>query len=399
MKTVLPALGFVALLTSLAGPGWSQTTTLPAASAPAPPPAASSPTTAPADRVLATVDGRKITESEVNEVFNHYIKERMQGRALDESHLAQMRVAYQPQIRDMLIEAALLDAEIEKHKLQVTEADLLQELTRGLDGYLVRRGMTREEFSAELREQHGVGLDEFLKQRAAEPMYRQTVLQTRLLEKLFPERVRVSDDEIQAHYEKNKSSYDRPEMVKASHILISTDGAVTNEDRAAARKKAEEALAEVRKPDADFAQVARERSACPSKERGGDMGFFPRHGAMVEPFAEAAFKMKVGEISDVVETPFGYHIIKVTGRKDAESIPLEKVRDLILEEVRRQKLDAVRKEHLAELRAKAKIVVVGQETPATQPAAAGPTTRPAEVPPAPTTQPVEASPRPAAPPA
>jgi len=378
MKTVLPASGFVALLTFLAGPSWSQTTTQPAASAPAQPAAA---TTAPADRILATVNGRKITESEVNEVFNQYIKERMQGRALDESHLAQMRVAYQPQIRDMLVEAALLDAEIEKHHLQVTEAELHKELTRGMDGFLVRRGLTREEFSAEIQEQHGVGLDEFLKKRAAEPMYRQTVLQTRLLEKLFPERVQVSDDEIREHFEKNKSSYDRPEMVKASHILISTDGAVTNEDRAAARQKAEEALAEARKPDADFAKVAMAHSACPSKERGGDMGYFPRHGAMVEPFAEAAFKMKVGEISDVVETPFGYHIIKLTDRKAAESIPLEKVKDLIFEEIRRQKLDTVRKEYLAELRAKAEIVVVGQETPTTRPSAAEATTRPVNSPP------------------
>lgn len=387
MKTVSQAFGFLALLTLLADPAMPQTTTKPTEGDLPKPPAASQPTTAAADRVLATVNDIEITEADVNEIFNNYVKDRMQGRLIEETQLGQMRAAYQPQIRDMLIEAALLDAEVKEQALKVTDDDLLKELSRGMDGFLIRRGMTREEFSEEIKEQHGVGLEAYMQKRVADPMYRQTVLQTRLLERLFADRVKVSEDEIKENYAKNTASYDRPETVKASHILISTDGAVTDEDRAAARKKAEDALAEVRKPDADFGKVALAHSACPSKEKGGDLGFFPRHGAMVEPFAEAAFKMKVGEISDVVETPFGYHIIKLTGRKPAETIPIDKVKDVITEEIRRQKIDVVRKEHVAELRAKAKIAIVGQETPATKPAVPPPSTRPADKPPQPTTQP------------
>ena len=120
-----------------------------------------------------------------------------------------------------------------------------------------------------------------------------------------------------------------PEQVRASHILISTKpidpNADPNQAKAQAKDKAEELLKKV-KDGADFAALAKENSDCPSNAQGGDLGLFPR-GQMVKPFEDAAFALKVGEISDLVETQFGYHIIKVTEHQDPNQITFREGQD------------------------------------------------------------------------
>lgn len=104
------------------------------------------------------------------------------------------------------------------------------------------------------------------------------------------------------------------EQVQASHILLMYKGSA----RSTATRSKEEAEAKIKElknelaGGADFAALAKQHSDCPSGERGGDLGAFGR-GQMVRPFEEAAFQMQVGEVSDVVETDFGYHLIKRTG--------------------------------------------------------------------------------------
>lgn len=124
-------------------------------------------------------------------------------------------------------------------------------------------------------------------------------------------------------YESNKSKYNQEEQVDARHILVAFEGArrasgdAAKRKKADALKKAEELLGKVRAEGADFVAIAKEHTDEPSgKNSGGSLGFFTKD-AMAEAFSAAAFKLKVGEISDVVETPFGYHIIKAEGRKEA----------------------------------------------------------------------------------
>jgi peptidyl-prolyl cis-trans isomerase D len=132
----------------------------------------------------------------------------------------------------------------------------------------------------------------------------------------------VAEADVRAYYEQNKSRYGTDEQRRASHILISAEGS----DKAAARRKAEELLAQVRAKPADFERLAREHSKDPgSAAQGGDLGFFGK-GMMVKPFEDAAMRLKPGEISDVVETEFGFHVIKVTEIKPAEVKPFEQVR-------------------------------------------------------------------------
>jgi peptidyl-prolyl cis-trans isomerase D len=132
----------------------------------------------------------------------------------------------------------------------------------------------------------------------------------------------VPEAEVKAYYEQNKARYGTDEQRRASHILITAEGS----DKAAARKKAEQLLAQVKAKPADFEKLARDNSKDPgSAAQGGDLGFFGK-GMMVKPFEEAVFKLKPGEISDIVESDFGFHIIKLTEVKPAEVKPFEQVR-------------------------------------------------------------------------
>ena len=127
--------------------------------------------------------------------------------------------------------------------------------------------------------------------------------------------IEVSADEVKQFYEQNLKQYAQGEERQASHILIAVDSKSSAEEKQAARAKAEELLKQVKQNPASFADVAKKYSQDPgSAAKGGDLGFFPR-GAMVKPFEDAVFQMKVGEIAGPVESQFGYHIIRLTAVK------------------------------------------------------------------------------------
>jgi peptidyl-prolyl cis-trans isomerase C len=173
--------------------------------------------------------------------------------------------------------------------------------------------------------------------------------------------VEVNDAEAKAFYEENKEDFNTPEQVKASHILVKVDATAAPEQKAAAKAKAEGLLKQV-KAGGDFATLAKENSDCPSKERGGDLGFFDR-GTMVKEFADAAFAMKVGQVSDVVETQFGYHIIKVTDRKDGGLTSFEKAKPEIIKSLSDKKKGELFKQLIEKIKAEAKITYPAGKEP------------------------------------
>lgn len=149
-------------------------------------------------------------------------------------------------------------------------------------------------------------------------------------------RVEITDADIKAYYEQNQARYRSDEQRRASHILINSGREAAAADKAAARAKAEKLLEQLRKNPNDFAKLAKENSQDPgSAERGGDLDFFGK-GMMVKPFEEAAYALKEGEISNVVQSDFGFHIIRVTAIKPATVRPLAEVRANIADELRRQ---------------------------------------------------------------
>ncbi len=145
--------------------------------------------------------------------------------------------------------------------------------------------------------------------------------------KRFEGGIEITEKEIQSFYEYNADEYTQPKQVKARHILFKFDQGDSDEVKDDAKKRALSVLEKARKGE-DFAGLAKEYSEGPSKSQGGDLGYFGV-GQMETPFEEAAFALKKGEISDLVQTRFGYHIILVEDIKEAGSTPLEKVREEI----------------------------------------------------------------------
>lgn len=148
--------------------------------------------------------------------------------------------------------------------------------------------------------------------------------------------VAVPDEDLRRYYTENAPRYTSAEERRARHILIEAEKAAAPDVRQKARAQAEAVLAEVRKNPAAFADLARKHSQDPgSAGKGGDLDFFGR-GAMTKPFEDAAFAMKAGEISNVVESDYGYHIIKLEAVRGGEKQAFEAVRAGIEDEVRRQ---------------------------------------------------------------
>ncbi len=146
----------------------------------------------------------------------------------------------------------------------------------------------------------------------------------------------VPDSELKRFYDENASRYTAAEERRASHILIKADKDMAAADRAAAKAKAEALLAQLRAKPAAFAELAAKNSDDPgSAAQGGDLDFFGR-GAMVKPFEDAAFAMQVGETSNLVESDFGYHIIRLTDKRGGQKKSFDAVRAEILAEVQKQ---------------------------------------------------------------
>lgn len=197
-------------------------------------------------------------------------------------------------------------------------SDLINEQLIGQAAKKAKITVTSAEVDAEmekLREQIGPSFESVLAQ------YGMTVDDLRknmelnlLVFKVSTKDITVSEDALMTFFEEHKSDYDQPEMVKASHILVET------EEKA---KEIQKKLAE----GADFAELARNESTDPmSAAEGGDLGFFAR-GRMVPEFEKAAFAMSPGQTSAPVKSEYGYHIIRVTDRKDAHEAAFDEVKE------------------------------------------------------------------------
>ncbi|MDC8773674.1 SurA N-terminal domain-containing protein [Roseateles albus] len=148
--------------------------------------------------------------------------------------------------------------------------------------------------------------------------------------------VSVNEEDLRKYFEENAARFSVAEERRASHILIKSEKGASAADRAKAKAQAEELLAQVRKTPASFAEVAKKNSQDEgSAPNGGDLDFFGR-GAMVKPFEDAAYALKKGEISNIVESDFGFHVIQLTGVRGGDKKSFESVRGDIEADVRKQ---------------------------------------------------------------
>lgn len=248
-------------------------------------------------------------------------------------------------VLDQLIAFHLLAQESRTRKLEPTPSEIDARVGD------VRRGYPTEDAFKQGLAAQGVTVDQ-VRQQARDSVGVQKIIETEIEAK-----VAISDAEVSAFYQQNLDRFKQDESVHASHILIGVPQNATPEQKTQARAKAQGVLKQLR-AGGDFAALAKAESQDPgSAQNGGDLGFFPK-GQMVPAFEEAAFKTKPGTISGVVETPFGFHIIKVHERRQPRTAPLAEVAPQIkgfLEQGQRE----TRLEQLVEqLKSKGKIEIL-----------------------------------------
>ena len=175
----------------------------------------------------------------------------------------------------------------------------------------------------------------------------------RLIESEIAPKVKNTESETKDFYTNNPKLFQRPEEVHAQHILIKVDKDADSAQKASALKKIQELKKKIDASE-EFNALAKAHSQCPSAENNGDLGFFSR-GRMVPAFEKAAFELKAGQVSGIVETPFGYHLIKVLERRESEIVKFEEVKTRISEELRNRRIHSEILQYLEGLRKNAKI--------------------------------------------
>ena len=184
---------------------------------------------------------------------------------------------------------------------------------------------------------------------------RRNIVIDNLMQKEVFSKITVTEADAKKFYDDNPDKFKMPERTQASHILISADQKATPEDKKKAKEKAEAIRKRVAKGE-DFAAVAKAESNCPSAAKGGDLGYFGK-GQMVPEFEKAAAALKLGELSDVVESPFGYHIIKVMDRKPADTVKFAEVKDKIEDYLKSQKAQKPMTDYVDKIKKEAKVEI------------------------------------------
>jgi peptidyl-prolyl cis-trans isomerase C len=257
---------------------------------------------------------------------------------------AEQQTALDKQAVDQLIAAELLYQAAAKLEIKDIDTQIKAKLAQGK-----ARFKNEQDFANAIK-------DLEMNENDLREYTRRDLLISHFVETTFVSKVTVSEVEARAFYDKNPEKFKREEAVKASHILIGTDSATTSDDKIKAREKAEKLRKDLA-GGADFAALAKGNSTCPSSQQGGDLGFFNK-GQMVPAFEKAAFALKPGEISDVVETQFGYHIIKVTEKKPAETVDFKDARSKIEEFLKGQKVNDAIQVYLSDAKKAAKIEIL-----------------------------------------
>jgi len=298
-----------------------------------------------ADPVVARAKGFEIKRSQLDEAV---IRVKSSAAARNQTIPPEHANLLERQLLDRLVSIQLLLAKAtdqDKAKGKENTSKRLEEITT--------RAGSEENLVRQLK---AVGTDlEEVRKQMTEELTAEAVLEREL-------KVSVTDADIKKFYDDNPSKFEQPESVRASHILLSTRseaGELPSEQKAAKRRQMEELLKRARAGE-DFAKLAKEFSEDPgSKDKGGEYTF-PR-GQMVPEFEAAAFALKPGEISDIVTTQFGYHIIKLHEKIPAKVVELAKVSSNIRDYLKNQAVQKDMPDYLAKLRKEAGLEILDEK--------------------------------------
>jgi peptidyl-prolyl cis-trans isomerase C len=263
--------------------------------------------------VLVKVEGKAITAKDF--AWQQDMMMQQLHEYADSAQIATMMPNIKKQAMDNAINRILLEETIKKLGITVSK----EQVDSRVD-YYRKNFVSEEAYQADLK-----------KKNLTPEKLRHEVEVGLQAEELFNKRTalikQLGDAEIRSFYNSNPERFQQGERVKASHILLTVNKDDTDAVRAQKKQEAERILGELKK-GADFAEAARKYSNCPSKDQGGDLGYFER-GRMVPEFEQVAFALKTGQLSDVVQTQFGYHIIKVTDHAKATKVPFDQAKENI----------------------------------------------------------------------
>ena len=295
------------------------------------------------DTTVVIVNDTPITEADVNlEVKRILFQAKAMQQPIDESMMGSMRdkvinslinrelLYQQSKTMGITTNAAEIDNSIDQIKQRL-------EAGQSFESLLAEMGITTKTMRAQVGQANAI---------------------QKLMEMVVYPRAMVSEKESRIFFENNPQYFKKPEEVKASHILIQVAPDAGNEEKLAARKKIEDIQKKL-ETGGDFADLARQYSEGPSKVSGGDLGYFDRK-KMVKPFADAAFALKPGEVSDIVETRFGFHLIKVYDKKAKSVYVFENIKDRLTEMLRQQKIQDETVLYIEELRKTADVKRITQ---------------------------------------
>lgn len=315
---------------------------------------------------IIKVNNDNITKQEYQKAFDTLANNSMfskMGFDVKKETNSFLHLMIKDRVVNELVVKSLLDQEIKNKNIKVSKEEVETELKSLIDTV-----GSKEKFN-EILKQEGISTKQF-----KEDLEEQVKIK-KLIESI--KKVDVSDSEVKKYYDDNKNKFIQPEKVRASHILITSNEAEIRHKLASEAKvpeskldeqvklqmeanyeKAKKLLNELKKDPSQFAKIARENSDDQgSSKLGGDIGFFSKE-EMVEPFSKVAFSLKPQTLSDIVQTPYGYHIILVTDRTKAGVVPFEKVKEEIKNYLKNSQQVKILQDYVDKLRKDASIKYV-----------------------------------------
>ena len=295
-----------------------------------------------ADGKVAVVNGTVIKQNALDTEMGRYEKQMvMSGQAVDPANTAEVK----KKVLNEMIDRELLNQESQRLGITVEDAEIDKQI-----GALKEKFPSEQEFTSALSKMN-------ISETDLKTQYRQGLVIRKMIEQEVSSKISISPEQTRKFYDDNPEVFKIPEMVRASHILVKVEAQASDEEKAKAREKIVGLQKRVQNGE-DFAAIAKESSDCPSSANGGDLDFFQK-GQMVKPFEDAAFALKPGEVSDIVETQFGYHLIKVTEKKDPGVMAYDDIKEKIALHLKQEQLGQDVGKYVEQLRSKAKIEVFG----------------------------------------
>ena len=284
---------------------------------------------------MAVVNGAVITRTDFDRAVSFAKQRALQtGKPVDDAQLNKG-------VLEQLIGTALLYQESKKEGIKIDQKAVDERLEQW-----------KKQFPNEEAYKKAMSTANLSVSQMKEDITRGMTIEKLIVER-FVDKTTVPEKEIKAYYESHLNLFKQPEQVKASHILIKVDPKAKEPEKEDALKKIRDVQKKQIKGD-DFAKLAKEYSQGPSNAKGGDLGYFKR-GQMVPAFEEAAFKLKSGEVSDIVKTRFGYHLIKVVDKKPESTVPYEEIKDKLGQYLKQEKVQKEIKQLVEKLRKEAKV--------------------------------------------